>query len=176
MGFPGDALGGAGFRRDRHDRSARATPPSEPLFSWVPIRSLAPRHRQRILTHLLALDRSDRYLRFGHPATDVQIEKYVASLDFERDEVFGIFNRRLQLIAVAHARVFSRGRRRGAGPANRPLLAGTCAVPSGAPFAWSVWHRWLECARGTHWGESIERMRRKWRASFGAPFRKCFSL
>ena len=92
MGFPGDALGGPGFRRDRHDRPVRATPPSEPLFSWVPIRSLAPRHRQRILSHLLALEPSDRYLRFGHHATDVQIEKYVASLDFERDEVFGIFN------------------------------------------------------------------------------------
>ena len=102
MGFPGDALGGPGFRLDRHDRPARAAPPSEPWFSWVPIRSLAPRHRGRILAHLLALDGPDRYLRFGHPATDTQIEKYVASLDFERDEVFGIFNRRLQLIAVAH--------------------------------------------------------------------------
>ncbi|MCM5682099.1 GNAT family N-acetyltransferase [Schlegelella sp. S2-27] len=102
MGFPGDALGGAGFRSDRHDRPVRTTPPSEPLFSWVPIRSLAPRHRHRILVHLLALDPSDRYLRFGHPATDKQIEKYVASLDFERDEVFGIFNRRLHLIAAAH--------------------------------------------------------------------------
>ena len=102
MGFPGDALSGPGFRLDRHDRPSRATPPAESLFSWVPIRSLAPRHRSRILEHLLALDASDRYLRFGHPATDAQIEKYVASLDFERDEVFGIFNRRLHLIAVAH--------------------------------------------------------------------------
>lgn len=102
MGFPGDALGGPGFRLDRHDRPVRAGPPAVPRLSWVPIRSLAPRHRPRILEHLLALDPHDRYLRFGHPATDAQIEKYVASLDFERDEVFGIFNRRLRLIAVAH--------------------------------------------------------------------------
>lgn len=70
--------------------------------SWVPIRSLAPRTRERIKRHLLALPESDRYLRFGYPATDEQIERYVAALDFERDEVFGIFNRRLELIAMAH--------------------------------------------------------------------------
>jgi RimJ/RimL family protein N-acetyltransferase len=51
---------------------------------------------------LLSLNESDRYLRFGYPATDAQIERYVASLNFERDELFGIFNRRLELIALAH--------------------------------------------------------------------------
>ena len=69
---------------------------------WVPIRSLGPHHRERIVAHLLALDKSDRYLRFGYSATDSQIFKYVEFLDFEHDEVFGIFNRRLQLIAMAH--------------------------------------------------------------------------
>lgn len=69
---------------------------------WVPIRSLAPRHRPRILAHLLALPEGDRYLRFGHPATDAQIGRYVDLIDFERDEVFGIFNRRLELLAMAH--------------------------------------------------------------------------
>src|SRR5512132_2696112 len=63
--------------------------------SWVPIRSLGPRHRERILTHLQALDEHSRYLRFGYAATDAQMSKYVDRLDFERDEVFGIFNRRL---------------------------------------------------------------------------------
>jgi GNAT superfamily N-acetyltransferase len=63
---------------------------------------LGPRHRERITTHLLALDVSDRYLRFGYPATDAQMSKYVDMLDFEQDEVFGIFNRRLELIAMAH--------------------------------------------------------------------------
>jgi len=69
---------------------------------WVPIRSLSPRHRERILAHLLALDPRDRYLRFGYVATDGQIHRYVESLDFDRDEVFGIFNRHLHLIAIAH--------------------------------------------------------------------------
>ena len=71
-------------------------------WSWVPIRSLGPRHRSRIATHLLALDVSDRYLRFGYAASDSQMSKYVDMLDFECDEVFGIFNRRLELIAMAH--------------------------------------------------------------------------
>lgn len=75
-------------------------PPVTPR--WVPIRSLAPRHRPRILAHLLDLPEGDRYLRFGHPATDAQIGRYVDLIDFERDEVFGIFNRRLELVAMAH--------------------------------------------------------------------------
>jgi GNAT superfamily N-acetyltransferase len=71
-------------------------------WSWVPVRSLGRRHRERILAHLMALGESDRYLRFGYVATDVQLSKYVDMLDFDRDEVFGIFNRRLELIAMAH--------------------------------------------------------------------------
>ena len=55
----------------------------------VPIRSLGPSHRERIGAHLRALDRADRYLRFGYSATDEHIARYVASLDFDRDEIFG---------------------------------------------------------------------------------------
>jgi RimJ/RimL family protein N-acetyltransferase len=68
----------------------------------VPIRSLGAGHRRRIATHLLALDERDRYLRFGYAANDEQIRRYVDGLDFERDDIFGIFNRRLELIAMAH--------------------------------------------------------------------------
>jgi len=71
-------------------------------FRWVPIRSLAARHRPRILSHMLALSERDRYLRFGYAASDAQISHYVEQLDFEHDEVFGIFNRRLELLAMAH--------------------------------------------------------------------------
>ena len=78
------------------------SPSSTASWSWVPIRSLGPRHRERITAHLLSLDVSDRFLRFGYPATDAQISKYVDMLDFEQDEVFGIFSRRLELIAMAH--------------------------------------------------------------------------
>jgi GNAT superfamily N-acetyltransferase len=68
----------------------------------VPIRSLGENHRGRIEQHLLALPNHDRYLRFGYAAQDAQIQRYVATLDFERDEIFGIYNRMLELLAVAH--------------------------------------------------------------------------
>lgn len=69
---------------------------------WIPIRSLSPRHKPRILAHLQSLKPEDRYLRFGYPATDEQIERYVTGLKFDRDEIFGVFNRRLALVAMAH--------------------------------------------------------------------------
>lgn len=68
----------------------------------VPIRSLGVSHRERIAQHLLALDEHDRYLRFGYLANDEQIRRYVKGLNFERDEIFGIYNRKLELIAMAH--------------------------------------------------------------------------
>lgn len=68
----------------------------------VPIRSLGPAYRERIAKHLLALDDADRYLRFGYKASDAQISRYVADLNFERDEIFGIYNRHLELVAMAH--------------------------------------------------------------------------
>ena len=73
----------------------------------VPIRTLTFRHRRQIAKHMLALSEHDRYLRFGYLARDEHIQKYVDGLDFQHDEVFGIFNRRLQLIAMAHL-AFSR--------------------------------------------------------------------
>lgn len=68
----------------------------------LPIRSIGPRERGRILKHLLELPAHDRYLRFGYSASDEQVHRYVDGLDFERDELFGIHNRRLDLIAMAH--------------------------------------------------------------------------
>lgn len=80
-----------------------AMTPAEPApFRWLPIRSLGPRHRSRIAQHLLALGPDDRYLRFGYIATDSHIGRYVDQLDFDHDEVFGVFNRRLDLVAMAH--------------------------------------------------------------------------
>jgi GNAT superfamily N-acetyltransferase len=68
----------------------------------VPIRSLGSNHRHRIALHLQALDSHDRYLRFGYAATDAHIQRYVDTMDLERDDVFGIYNRNLALIAMAH--------------------------------------------------------------------------
>ena len=68
----------------------------------VPIRALGPTYRERIAQHLLQLEPEDRYLRFGNAANDEQVRRYAEQLNFERDEIFGIYNRRLELIAMAH--------------------------------------------------------------------------
>lgn len=92
---------GRGLLRPVSDTADQPTAP-KPQPVLVPIRSLGENHRARILHHHLALESHDRYLRFGYAAHDRQIERYVDSLDFERDEIFGIYNRKLELIAMAH--------------------------------------------------------------------------
>ena len=91
-------------QRDTASEAPPAVPRSKPRsgFRWIPIRKLTARHRPRMESHLRALSERDRYLRFGYAASDAQIARYVEQLDFERDEVFGIFNWQLQLIALAH--------------------------------------------------------------------------
>ena len=69
---------------------------------WLPVRTLGVQHRERIKAHLLTLGEQDRNLRFGHSPSDEQIGNYVERLDFDRDEVFGIFNHQLVLVAMAH--------------------------------------------------------------------------
>ena len=76
--------------------------PVSPMLVSVPIRSLGANHRERIATHLTRLESRDRYLRFGYAANDEQIRRYTNGLNFERDEIFGIYNRKLELIAMAH--------------------------------------------------------------------------
>jgi RimJ/RimL family protein N-acetyltransferase len=68
----------------------------------VPICPLNTSHLPGIKKHLLALNAQDRYLRFGYAATDEQVDRYVRSLKFECDEIYGIFNRNLDIVAMAH--------------------------------------------------------------------------
>ena len=100
MSFPANQVASADAERAPRQSAAPATRP--PARRWIPIRSLAERHRPRILAHLLALPPQDRYLRFGYAASDAQIARYADLIDFTHDEVFGVFNRRLELIAQAH--------------------------------------------------------------------------
>lgn len=101
----------------------------------VPIRSLGAGHRRRIAAHLLSLDAQDRYLRFGYSANDAQIQRYVDQLDFERDDIFGIFNRRLELLAMAHL----------------AFMPHDPCAPAGAEFGVSV----LKKARGRGYGSRL---------------------
>jgi GNAT superfamily N-acetyltransferase len=100
MGSIANQIAPTGTDSAHVDRSAPAQRP--PARRWIPIRSLAERHRPRILAHLLALPQTDRYLRFGYAASDAQIARYADLIDFTQDEVFGVFDRRLELIAQAH--------------------------------------------------------------------------
>lgn len=90
------------------DLAARGPDPCPPPadeaadLTWVPVKTLAPAHRDGILEHLLGLPQDDRYLRFGHAPSDEQIRRYVHGMDFARDEVFGVFDRQLRLGALAH--------------------------------------------------------------------------
>jgi hypothetical protein len=68
----------------------------------IPVKELRERDRRRMLKHFLALERHDRLLRFGTPVNDEQITRYVASIDFDRDLVFGVYNRVFKLVAVGH--------------------------------------------------------------------------
>ncbi len=88
------------FTGSASEPAQRAKARSKPAL--VPMRSLGPSHRERIAQHLLSLGAEDRYLRFGYGAQEAQIRAYTDKLDFARDEIYGIYNRSLVLIAVAH--------------------------------------------------------------------------
>jgi RimJ/RimL family protein N-acetyltransferase len=68
----------------------------------VLVKQLAERDRRRMLKHFLALDNSDRLLRFGTVLPDEQVQKYVERIDFTRDSVYGVYNRVFKLVAVGH--------------------------------------------------------------------------
>lgn len=96
----------------------------QPVSAWLPIRTLQARHRRQILDHLMQLDEHDRYLRFGSTTPVDQLIRYTAAIDFRRDEVFGVFNHRLQLVAMAHLAALPDG----SSPAGRGVPAMEFAV------------------------------------------------
>lgn len=81
------------------------TPPSAPpnrARGTVYVKELAEKDRHRILKHFLALDESDRLLRFGTYLPDAMIEKYVEGIDFSQDKVFGVLSHHFRLIGAGH--------------------------------------------------------------------------
>lgn len=85
-------------------RLTGALPESKPDTEGVliPICPIGAEHVPAMKAHLLALASHDRYLRFGYAATDEQVLRYIDGLNFERDEIYGIFNRNLDIVAMAH--------------------------------------------------------------------------
>ena len=66
------------------------------------VKELSERDRRRLLMHFLALDDSDRLLRFGSVLPDELITRYVQMLDFSRDKLFGVYDDNLRLVGVGH--------------------------------------------------------------------------
>ena len=66
------------------------------------VHPLAAASRPEILEHLLALTPEDRRLRFGTPSADESIARYVESIDFARDTVFGIYDDMNALVGMTH--------------------------------------------------------------------------
>jgi RimJ/RimL family protein N-acetyltransferase len=68
----------------------------------IPIKELVASDRPLVLHHLTSLGPEDRYLRFGNPVGDSVIADYVERIKFDRDTVFGVFDDRLELVAMGH--------------------------------------------------------------------------
>ena len=87
-----------------HNKLANDHLPSKPYTAGqaVPVRELHAGYRAEILNHLLQLNDEDRRLRFGTQTPDEVISHYVEHLDFNKDNVFGVFDDDLRLIGMAH--------------------------------------------------------------------------
>jgi GNAT superfamily N-acetyltransferase len=81
---------------------------SENAEVLVPIVSMDERHKDKIRHHLRELSSDDRVLRFGYPATNEQIDRYVDGMNFQRDHIYGIFNVALRIEALAHLSIETR--------------------------------------------------------------------
>lgn len=68
----------------------------------VMVKQLQERDRRRMVKHFMALDDSDRLLRFGTVLPDELVARYVNQIDFARDTVYGVYNKVFQLVAVGH--------------------------------------------------------------------------
>ncbi|HJV87265.1 MAG TPA: GNAT family N-acetyltransferase [Noviherbaspirillum sp.] len=68
----------------------------------IRVKELSERDRRRLLMHFLALDDSDRLLRFGTVLPDELVTRYVQMLDFSRDTIFGVYDDNLRLVGVGH--------------------------------------------------------------------------
>ena len=93
------------FKKPIEREGGAVTPPGregKKSKGAVMVKELQERDRRRMRKHFLALDNSDRLLRFGTTLPDELLESYVAKIDFERDKVYGVYNRVFKLVAVGH--------------------------------------------------------------------------
>lgn len=68
----------------------------------IPVLQLSPANRAALSRHFLALTPEDLRLRFEHVICQESLLRYVDSIDFDSDAVFGVFDGSLELAGVAH--------------------------------------------------------------------------
>lgn len=68
----------------------------------LPVQRLGAIAATQYLEHLLALPTGDARLRFGSAISADTITKYVEGIDFDTDEVFGVYGDGLKLAGAAH--------------------------------------------------------------------------
>ena len=68
----------------------------------IPVQRLGAIAATQYLEHLLALPPGDARLRFGSAISNDTIAKYVEGIDFDTDEVFGVYGDGLKLVGAAH--------------------------------------------------------------------------
>jgi RimJ/RimL family protein N-acetyltransferase len=66
------------------------------------VKELSPRARRHLLRHFLALEEKDRLLRFGSKLSDELVTRYVENIDFSRDTIFGVYDRKMRLLGAGH--------------------------------------------------------------------------
>ncbi|KAF1045866.1 MAG: hypothetical protein GAK35_01222 [Herbaspirillum frisingense] len=97
--------------------------PARPERPTVFVKELSPRSRRHLLRHFLALEDKDRLLRFGSKLSDEMVTRYVEHIDFERDTVFGVYDRRLRLLGVGHLAFAPKEKTRLSGATIKPVVA-----------------------------------------------------
>jgi len=116
----------------------------------VPICHLHPYNLPDIQKHLLSLNAQDRYLRFGYAANDAQITSYVQNLNFKRDDIYGIFNRDLQILAMAHLAIYGNEKEDALGQISAEFGVSVHASARGRGYGHQLFKRALMHARNAN--------------------------
>jgi len=72
------------------------------MTAHIPVQRLMANAKDAYLAHLLALGTEGTRLRFGAPMSPEAIASYVAHIDFDHDEIFGVYGGALALVGAAH--------------------------------------------------------------------------
>ncbi|MFJ3046219.1 GNAT family N-acetyltransferase [Herbaspirillum chlorophenolicum] len=112
-----------GGKQEADGVAPHADPQHKAERPMVFVKELSPKSRRHLLRHFLALEDKDRLLRFGSKLSDDMVIRYVENIDFARDTVFGVYDRRLRLLGVGHLAFAPRESSRISGATIKPVVA-----------------------------------------------------